>query len=44
MTRTQVSFLGALGGILPVLVSMVTVDLAPIINDLGAMSPGIYIE
>jgi hypothetical protein len=35
--------LGALGGVLPIIVSMVTVDLAPIIDGIGRMSPGIYI-
>jgi hypothetical protein len=43
MSRIQMFGLGALGGLLPVLVSMVTVDLAPIIDHLNNFTPGIYI-
>jgi hypothetical protein len=35
--------LGALGGLLPVLASLITVDLAPIIDHASALTPGNYI-
>jgi hypothetical protein len=41
---TKVMFaLGALGGLLPVLASLITVDLAPIIDHASALTPGNYI-
>jgi hypothetical protein len=43
MSRTEMFLLGALGGLLPILVSLLTVDLAPIIDHYSALTPGNYI-
>jgi hypothetical protein len=43
MTKVQRFGLGALGAILPILVSLITVDLAPIIDGFGSLTPGVYI-
>jgi hypothetical protein len=43
MSRTSAFFLGALGGLLPILVSLLTVDLAPIIDHHSALSMGNYL-
>ena len=40
MSRTGAFFLGALGGLLPILVSLLTVDLAPIIDKYSALTTG----
>ncbi|WP_407192516.1 hypothetical protein [Bradyrhizobium sp. STM 3566] len=43
MTRTGAFFLGALGGLLPILVSLLTLDLAPIIDHHETLTLGNYI-
>jgi hypothetical protein len=40
MSRTGAFLLGALGGLLPILVSLLTVDLAPIIDHYSALTTG----
>src|SRR3979409_895422 len=43
MTRKEVFFFGAVGGILPILVSILSIDLSPIIDHPGSLSLGNYI-
>jgi hypothetical protein len=43
MTRREVFFFGAIGGILPILVSILTIDIAPIIDHPGSLTLGNYI-
>lgn len=43
MTRKEVFFFGAVGGILPILVSIITIDIAPIIDNPDSLSLGNYI-
>jgi hypothetical protein len=43
MSRLTAFSLGALGGLLPILVSLLTVDLAPIIDDHSALTLGNYL-
>ena len=43
MSRLAAFSLGALGGLLPILVSLLTVDLAPIIDDHSALTLGNYL-
>jgi len=43
MSKTSVFLLGALGGLLPILVSLVTVDLAPIIDHASSLTLGNYV-
>ena len=43
MSRLAAFSLGALGGLLPILVSVLTVDLAPIIDDHSALTLGNYL-
>jgi hypothetical protein len=43
MSKLQMFALGALGGFLPILASLVTVDLAPIIDHLSGLSIGVYV-
>ncbi len=43
MTRREVFFFGAIGGILPILVSIFSIDLSPIIDHPGSLTLGNYI-
>jgi hypothetical protein len=43
MTRREVFFFGAIGGILPILVSILTIDIAPIIDHPESLTLGNYI-
>ncbi len=43
MTRTQMFLLGCLGGALPVLCNLITVDLAPIVDKLNGLTLGNYV-
>src|SRR6266478_3652663 len=43
MSRTGMFCLGALGGLLPILVSLLTIDLAPIIDHPNVLSLGNYV-
>ena len=43
MTRREVFFYGAVGGILPILANILTIDFAPIIDHPGSLTLGNYI-
>lgn len=43
MTRKEVFFFGAVGGVLPILVSILSIDLSPIIDNPGSLTLGNYI-
>jgi hypothetical protein len=43
MTRKEVFFFGAVGGVLPILVSIFTIDLSPIIDHPDSLTMGNYI-
>jgi hypothetical protein len=43
MTRREVFFFGAIGGILPILVSILTIDFAPIIDHPESLTLGNYV-
>ena len=43
VTRTQMFLLGCLGGALPVLCNLITVDLAPIVDKLNGLTLGNYV-
>ena len=43
MTRREVFFFGAIGGILPILVSIFSIDLSPIIDHPDSLTRGNYI-
>ena len=43
MSKYQAFMWGALGGLMPVLLSAVTVDLAPVVDSLSSLSIGTYV-